>query len=201
MGFIILVSVNSGSLLDHAICGISIAVVGHIAGACVRSKSCTCKHQNRNAELLGCLDLRAHAEADAGRNDPQFITGSQCLDSQLHAERTLVLVIIVQELRVVEVRSNWLTATDCSEGAGVLGELQIVDQLVCGEDRICADRTEGAADVNFLAGGCVFLLVLYGRYFLSVDIGFGLICRHKNSRVHTGRWTYSVAIVSTAHRV
>ena len=177
---------HSGSLLDHAVRCISVAVVGHIAGTCVSPKSCTCEHQHRNAELLGCLDLRAHTETDAGRNDPQLVTGSQCLDAKLHAERTLVLVIIVQKLRVVEVRGNRLTAADCGEGAGVLGELQIVDQLVCGEDRICADWTEGAADVNFLAGDCSFL-IFHDRFFLSVDIGFGLICRHKNSRVHTER--------------
>ena len=163
---------HSGSLLDHAVCHISVAVVGHIAGACVSPKSCTCKYQHRNAELLGCLDLRAHAETDAGRNYPQFVTASQRLDSQLHAERTLVLVIIVQELRVVEVRGNRLTAADRSEGAGILCEPQIVDKLVCGEDRICADRTEGAADVNFLAGGgcgCDILLVFHDNLsFLKI---------------------------------
>ena len=36
------------------------------------------------------------------------------------------------------------------EGAGILGELQIVNQLVGAEDGIGGNRAEGAADVNGL---------------------------------------------------
>ena len=45
---------------------------------------------------------------------------------------------------------NRVTATQCGECSYILGELQIVDQLVSTEDRIGGYRAEGAADVNAL---------------------------------------------------
>jgi len=139
--------------VDHAVCGIGVAAVGHITGSLILSESCGSEHKHRNTALLSFFDLRRHSAADAGRDDPQFVTGSESTDTKLHAERTLVIIAIVQELRIVEVRSNRLTAADRSEGAGILGELEVVDQLVGGENWVRIGRAEGAADVNGLAGG------------------------------------------------
>ena len=78
-------------------------------------------------------------------------------------------------------RCDRITATEGCEGAGILCELQIVDQLVCAEDRIGGNGTERAADVNVLLS---IVLVFHSDYFLS-DKRFNWFGRHKNSRVHT----------------
>ena len=152
------------------------AVIRHVAVSGINPKASACEHQNTDTALLRFLDLGAHAGADPVAYDPQLVAGSQSLQPQLYTELTLSRIVVIQELRIVEVRGDRITAADGCERSRVLGEAEVLDQLVGGKDRVEGGRTVRGTDVNAGLGseyGCGLLIVdrvFHDDLFLS-EIG------------------------------